>query len=319
MPLWFWIAFHVGVFVVLAIDLVGFNRKAHVVTIKEATAWSITWVLLSLSFNLLVWKLKGPEAALEFFTGYLIEYSLSVDNIFVFVLIFSYFQVPKKYQHRVLVWGILGALVMRGIMIWLGVALVERFHFVLYIFGAFLVITGIRMLVSKGEEIDLESNFLVKFCRRWMRLTPDYHGSKFLVKIGDAWMLTPLALVLVCIESMDLVFAVDSIPAVFAITRDQFIIYTSNVCAILGLRSLYFVLAHVIDRFIYLKTGLAIVLSFVGIKMITSDIYHLPNWASLGFIITVLTVTIMISLRATRGQKPKVIAEAASGPPPVAK
>ena len=319
MPLWFWIAFHVGVFVVLAIDLVGFNRKAHVVTIKEATAWSITWVLLSLSFNLLVWKLKGPEAALEFFTGYLIEYSLSVDNIFVFVLIFSYFQVPKKYQHRVLVWGILGALVMRGIMIWLGVALVERFHFVLYIFGAFLVITGIRMLVSKGEEIDLESNFLVKFCRRWMRLTPEYHGSKFMVKIGEQWMLTPLALVLVCIESMDLVFAVDSIPAVFAITRDQFIIYTSNVCAILGLRSLYFVLAHVIDRFIYLKVGLAIILSFVGIKMLTNDLYHLPNWASLGFIISVLTATILISLRATRGQKPKVIEEAATGTPPAAK
>ena len=315
-PLWFWIAFHVGVFVVLAIDLVGFNRKAHVVTIKEAMAWSITWVALSLSFNLLVWYLKGPGAALEFFTGYLIEYSLSVDNIFVFVLIFTYFRVPAKYQHRVLVWGILGALVMRGIMIWLGVALVERFHFILYIFGAFLLITGFRMLVSKGEEIDLESNFLVRLCRRWMRLTPEYHGSKFVVKIGNSWMLTPLALVLVCIESMDLVFAVDSIPAVFAITRDQFIIYTSNVCAILGLRSLYFVLAHVIDRFIYLKTGLAIVLSFVGIKMLTSDIYHLPNWASLAFIISVLTVTIVVSLRATRGQQPKVIADAAAGPPP---
>ena len=319
MPLWFWIAFHVGVFIVLAIDLVGFNRKAHVVTIKEATAWSITWVVLSLSFNLLVWKLKGAGAALEFFTGYLIEYSLSVDNIFVFVLIFTYFQVPRKYQHRVLVWGILGALVMRGIMIGLGVALVERFHFVLYLFGAFLLITGLRMLVSKGEEIDLESNFLLRLCRRWMRLTPKYYGSKFAVKIGDQWMLTPLALVLVCIESMDLVFAVDSIPAVFAITRDQFIIYTSNVCAILGLRSLYFVLAHVIDRFIYLKVGLAIVLSFVGIKMLTSDIYHLPNWASLAFIITVLTVTIIVSLRATRGQKPPRIEKGASGPPPAAK
>ena len=319
MPLWFWIAFHVGVFIVLAIDLVGFNRKAHVVSIKEATAWSITWVLLSLSFNVLVWKLKGPGAALDFFTGYLIEYSLSVDNIFVFVLIFTYFQVPKKYQHRVLVWGILGALVMRGMMIGLGVALVQRFHFVLYIFGAFLLITGFRMLVSKGEEIDLESNFLLRLCRRWMRLTPTYHGSKFIVKVGDSWMLTPLALVLVCIESMDLIFAVDSIPAVFAITRDEFIIYTSNICAILGLRSLYFVLAHIIDRFIYLKVGLAIVLSFVGIKMLLSDVYHLPNWASLAFIITVLTVTITISLRATRGRKPKKIAKAAAGAPPVEK
>ncbi len=320
MPLWFWIAFHLGVFVVLAIDLVGFNRKAHVISIREATIWSVVWVTLSLSFNVLVWHLKGPQAALEFFTGYLIEYSLSVDNIFVFVLIFTYFQVPKKYQHRVLVWGIIGALIMRGIMIGVGVALVERFHFVLYIFGAFLLITGIRMLVSKGEEIDLESNLMLKYARRWLRVTPEYHGQKFLVKIGDNWMLTPLALVLLCIESMDLVFAVDSIPAVFAITRDQFIIYTSNICAILGLRSLYFVLAHIIDRFIYLKTGLAIVLSFVGIKMLLADVYKIPIFISLGFIISVLTVTITASMLATRGRLPKEVRKAAEAPdPPVAK
>ena len=302
MPLWFWIAFHIGVFAVLAIDLVGFNRKAHVITIREATIWSIVWVTLSLSFNALVWHLKGPQAALEFFTGYLIEYSLSVDNIFVFVLIFTYFQVPKKYQHRVLVWGIIGALIMRGIMIGVGVALVERFHFVLYLFGAFLLITGVRMLVSKGEEIDLESNLMLKYARRWMRVTPDYHGQKFLVKVGDVWMLTPLALVVLCIESMDLVFAVDSIPAVFAITRDQFIIYTSNICAILGLRSLYFVLAHIIDRFIYLKTGLAIVLSFVGIKMLIGEFYRIPILGLSAFIIGVLAVTITASLLATRGR-----------------
>ena len=320
MPLWFWIAFHIGVFLVLAIDLVGFNRKAHVITIREATIWSIVWVTLSLSFNVLVWHLKGAQAALEFFTGYLIEYSLSVDNIFVFVLIFTYFQVPRKYQHRVLVWGIIGALIMRGIMIWLGVALVERFHFVLYIFGAFLLITGFRMLVSKGEEIDLESNFMLKYARRWMRITPDYHGQKFLVKVDNVWMLTPLALVVLCIESMDLVFAVDSIPAVFAITRDQFIIYTSNVCAILGLRSLYFVLAHVIDRFIYLKTGLAIVLGFVGVKMLASGVFHIPIWASLGFILTVLAVTITASMLATRGRIPKEIRKAAQDDtPPVEK
>ena len=311
MPLWFWIAFHIGVITVLAIDLVGFNRKAHVITIREATIWSIVWVTLSLSFNVLVWHLKGPQAALEFFTGYLIEYSLSVDNIFVFVLIFTYFQVPKQYQHRVLVWGIIGALIMRGIMIGVGVALVERFHFVLYIFGAFLLITGFRMLVSKGEEIDLESNLMLKYARRWMRITPEYHGQKFAVKIDGIWMLTPLALVVLCIESMDLVFAVDSIPAVFAITRDEFIIYTSNVCAILGLRSLYFVLAHVIDRFIYLKTGLAIVLSFVGIKMLMSGFFHIPIWASLGFIISVLAVTITASMLATRGRLPKEVGKAA--------
>ncbi len=302
MPLWFWIAFHLGVLIVLAIDLVGFNRKAHVIGIREASIWSIIWVLLSLSFNLLVWRLKGPDAALDFFTGYLIEYSLSVDNIFVFVLIFTYFQVRRKYQHRVLVWGIIGALIMRGVMIWLGVALVDRFHWILYLFGAFLLITGIRMLVSHGEEIDLESNFVLRFCRRWMRVTPEYHGQKFAVKVKGVWMLTPLALVLIVIDIMDLVFAVDSIPAVFAITQDEFIIYTSNICAILGLRSLYFVLAHVIDRFIYLKTGLALVLGFVGFKMIIADLLHIPNWASLAFIITTLTVTIVLSMRATRGR-----------------
>ena len=302
MPLWFWIAFHLGVFLVLAIDLVGFNRKAHVVGIREASIWSVVWVVLSLSFNLLVWHLKGPQAALDFFTGYVIEYSLSVDNIFVFVLIFTYFQVRRKYQHRVLVWGIIGALVMRGVMIWLGVALVDRFHWILYLFGAFLLITGIRMLVSHGEEIDLESNFVLRLCRRWMRVTPEYHGQKFAVKANGHWMLTPLALVLIVIDIMDLVFAVDSIPAVFAITQDEFIIYTSNICAILGLRSLYFVLAHVIDRFIYLKTGLALVLGFVGLKMIIADIFHIPNWASLAFIVTTLTITIVLSMRATRGQ-----------------
>jgi tellurite resistance protein TerC len=304
-PLWFWVAFHVGVFVVLAIDLVGFNRKAHAIGIKEAAIWSVVWVALSLSFNALVWRLKGADAALDFFTGYVIEYSLSVDNIFVFVLIFSYFQVRPKFQHRVLVWGIIGALIMRGLMIWLGVALVARFHWILYIFGAFLLVTGIRMLISKGEEIDLESNFVLRFCRRWMRVTPEYHEQKFIVKQRGQWMLTPLALVLIVIDIMDLVFAVDSIPAVFAITQDEFIIYTSNICAILGLRSLYFVLAHVIDRFVYLKTGLAIVLGFVGLKMLLADVFHLPNWASLAFIVSVLTVTIILSMRATRGRRKK--------------
>lgn len=302
MPLWFWIAFHIGVFVVLAIDLVGFNRRQHAVSIREASIWSVVWVFLSLGFNLLVWRLKGDDAAVDFFTGYLIEYSLSVDNIFVFVLIFSYFRVRPEYQHRVLVWGIIGALLMRGIMIWLGVALVSRFGWILYIFGAFLLITGIRMFVSKGDEIDLQHNFVLRFCRRWLRFSPDFHGQHFVVKEAGRWMLTPLALVVIVIEMMDIVFAVDSIPAVFAITQDEFIIYTSNICAILGLRSLYFVLAHVIDRFVYLKTGLALILSFVGLKMLVADFFHVPNWASLFFIISVLTVTILISIRATSGQ-----------------
>ena len=303
MPLWFWIAFHIGVFVVLAIDLVGFNRREHIISIKEATIWSVVWVLLSLCFNLLVWQLKGDQAALDFFTGYVIEYSLSVDNIFVFVLIFTYFKVRRKYQHRVLVWGIVGALVMRGAMIWLGVALVTRFHWVLYIFGAFLLITGVRMIMSRGEEIDLERNFVLRLCRRWMPVTPEYHEERFLVKQAGRWMLTPLALVLIVIDIMDLIFAVDSIPAVFAITQDEFIIYTSNICAILGLRSLYFVLAHVIDRFIYLKTGLALVLGFVGLKMLAANFLHIPNWASLLFVVSVLAVTIILSMRATRGRR----------------
>lgn len=312
--IWFWVAFHLGVFLVLAIDLVGFNRKAHVVSIREALTWSIVWVILSLSFNLLVWNMRGPDAALDFFTAYLIEYSLSVDNIFVFVLIFTYFKVPRQYQHRVLVWGIIGALIMRGVMIWIGVALVERFHFVLYIFGAFLFFTGLRMLVSRGEEIDLESNFVLRLCRRWMRVTPDYHEQSFMVKVDDRWMLTPMALVLIVIDIMDLVFAVDSIPAVFAITTDQFIIYTSNICAILGLRSLYFVLAHVIDRFIYLKTGLALVLGFVGLKMICADSFHIPNGISLAVIVLILGVTIYASMRATRKQPPN---KSGGGKPPL--
>ena len=303
MPLWFWIAFHLGVFVVLAVDLVGFNRKAHVVGIKEAAIWSAVWVALSLGFNLLVWHIKGRDDAIDFFTGYVIEYSLSVDNIFVFVLIFTYFQVRRKYQHRVLVWGIVGALVMRGIMIWLGVSLVERFHWVLYIFGIFLLITGVRMLLSKGEEIDLNSNFVLRMCRRWMRVTPEYHAEHFIVKKAGHWMLTPLALVLIVIDIMDLIFAVDSIPAVFAITQDEFIIYTSNVCAILGLRSLYFVLAHIIDRFVYLKTGLAIVLAFVGTKMIAEKFVPIPNWISLLVVLSILAVTIILSMRATRGRR----------------
>ncbi len=302
MPLWFWVAFHIGVFVVLAIDLVGFNRREHVISIKEACIWSVVWVVLSLCFNLLVWQLKGEDAAVDFFTGYVIEYSLSVDNIFVFVLIFTYFKVRAKYQHRVLVWGIIGALMMRGAMIWLGVSLVARFHWILYVFGAFLLITGIRMVMSRGEEIDLEHNFVLRLCRRLMRVTPEYHQQHFLVKQSGRWMLTPLALVLIVIDIMDLIFAVDSIPAVFAITQDEFIIYTSNICAVLGLRSLYFVLAHIIDRFIYLKTGLALVLGFVGVKMLASGFLHIPNWASLFLIITVLTVTILLSIRATRGR-----------------
>lgn len=299
--IWFWVAFHVGVFGALAIDLLSFCGP-HTITLASAVRRSLIWVALSLAFNVVVWRWQGADQGIDFFTGYLIEYSLSVDNIFVFVLIFAYFRVPPQYEHRVLIWGIVGALVMRALMIWLGVALVARFHFVLYIFGAFLLVTGARMLLGGAEQIDLENNFILRTTRRLLPVTSDYHGPKFFALVGGRTMLTPLALVLIVIDVMDLVFAVDSIPAVLAITQDTFIIYTSNICAILGLRSLYFLLAHLVNRFVYLRIGLAVILFFVGAKMIAARWYHLPNWLSLVFIISVLTITIVVSIFATKGQ-----------------
>lgn len=298
--IWFWVAFHVGVFIALAVDLISFKRRDRELSMRAATRRSLIWVVLSLAFNLLVWKMKGDEAGLDFLTGYVIEYSLSVDNIFVFVLIFAYFRVPSSSQHRVLVWGILGALVMRGVMIWLGVTLVERFHFVLYIFGAFLVLTGLRMLFDRDAKMDFEKNFFMRWCRRVLPITREFHDERFAVRVDGRLMFTPLLLVLLLVDVMDLVFAVDSIPAVFAITTDQFIVYTSNICAILGLRSLYFLLARMIDRFIYLKTGLALILFFVGTKMIVANRFPIPNWISLLIIIFILTVTITISMVVTR-------------------
>jgi tellurite resistance protein TerC len=310
-PIEFWIAFNAGVLFLLALDLFVFHRKAHAVTMKEATIWSSVWVLLSLSFNVLIYYWKGPKPALEFFTGYLIEYSLSVDNIFVFVLIFSYFNVPAQYQHRVLFWGILGALVMRGLMIFLGATLVARFHWVLYIFGAFLLITGARMLFGKQMEVDPEHNIFLKFFRRLVPITPQYHGANFAVREHGKLMFTPLALVLVMVESTDLLFAVDSIPAIFGVTRDFFIVYTSNICAILGLRSLYFLLAGIVPKFIYLQTGLALVLSFIGIKMLIEDLYHVPIQISLIVVTVILAGSIGASLAAARR---KMVAEASAIP-----
>jgi tellurite resistance protein TerC len=302
--IWFWVAFHVGVFIALAIDLISFKRRARELSMRAAVQRSLIWVVLSLAFNLLVWKSKGDEAGLDFLTGYIIEYSLSVDNIFVFVLIFAYFRVPPRSQHRVLVWGIIGALVMRGVMIWLGVALVERFHFVLYIFGAFLLLTGLRMLFDRDAKMDFEKNFFMRWCRRVLPLTKEFHDRRFAVRIDGRLMFTPLLLVLILVDVMDLVFAVDSIPAVFAITTDQFIVYTSNICAILGLRSLYFLLARMMDRFIYLKTGLALILGFVGVKMILADRVPIPNGISLLVIIIILTITITVSMIATKPAEP---------------
>ena len=297
---WFWIAFHAGVFIAIAIDLKSFKLRDRELSMRAATRRSLIWVGLSLAFNVVVWKTRGAEQGLDFLTAYVIEYSLSVDNIFVFVLIFTYFRVPPIPQHRVLVWGIVGALVMRGIMIWLGVALVSRFHFILYLFGIFLVVTALRMFFGKQEEQDFGKNWLMRLCRRSVHVTNEFRGEHFTARVNGKFMLTPLALVLLLVDVMDLIFAVDSIPAVFAITQDVFIIYTSNVCAILGLRSLYFLLAKLVDRFVYLKTGISILLGFIGLKMILADIFHIPNLGSLAFIILVLVVTITASMIKTK-------------------
>jgi tellurite resistance protein TerC len=298
--IWFWIAFHIGVFVALIVDLVQFKHRGRELSMRAATQRTAIWIVLSLLFNLLVWKIRGPEKALEFLTGYVIEYSLSVDNIFVFVLIFAYFRVPPMAQHRALVWGIVGALVMRGVMIFLGVALVERFDFILYFFGAFLLVSAWRMFFVKQEPKDFGESWVMRCCSWAFPVTPVFHDEHFKAKVNSKWMLTPLALALIVIDVMDLVFAVDSIPAVFAITRDPFIVYTSNICAILGLRSLYFLVAKMITRFIYLKSGLAIVLAFVGTKMLLRDVFEIPTLLSLGFVVGVLGATIVISMIVTK-------------------
>ncbi|MEY2479538.1 MAG: tellurite resistance protein TerC [Verrucomicrobiota bacterium] len=300
--IWFWVAFHAGVLLALFIDLAQFKHRDRALSMRAAIHRVAIWVVLSLLFNVVVWQWQGPERGLDFFTGYLIEYSLSVDNIFLFVLIFTYFRVPPMAQHRVLVWGILGALVMRGGMIWLGVALVQRFHFILYLFGVFLLVTGLRMFFGKYGQRDFEDSLIMRGCRAALPVTKEFDEQNFTTRINGRLMLTPLALVLIAIDVMDLIFAVDSIPAVFAITRDVFIVYTSNICAILGLRSLYFLLAHMVERFIYLKIGLAFILTFIGLKMIVVDYFPVPNAVSLAIIITILAVTITMSMIVTKNQ-----------------
>jgi tellurite resistance protein TerC len=298
--IWFWVAFHVGVFVAIGIDLFTFRVRGRELSMAAAARRSLLWVVVSLAFNAVVWRIKGPHHGLDFLTGYLIEYSLSMDNIFVFVLIFTHFRVPPRAQHRVLVWGIIGALIMRGTMILFGIALVRRFHFVLYIFGLFLLITAVRMLFGKLAGHDFRETRLMRFLRRILPITHDFHNQDFRVRVDGRWMLTPLALTMIVIEITDLAFAVDSIPAIFAITQDPFIVYTSNICAILGLRSLYFLLAGLMNRFIYLRTGLALVLGFVGLKMITAKFLPFPRIVSLGIIVLILGVTIWLSMLKTR-------------------
>lgn len=296
-----WIGFTVFVLAMLALDLGVFNRKAHVISPREAGSWVAVWVSLATAFGIGLYVFRGSQPAIEYFTGYIIEYSLSMDNVFVFVLIFSYFAVPAALQHRVLFWGILGALVMRAVMIIGGAALIEQFHWIIYVFGAFLIFTGIRMARGGDEEVHPEHNPLIKLVRRLVPVTPNYEGTRFFVRHAGKLMVTPLFIVLVMIESTDLIFAVDSIPAIFAVTRDPFIVYTSNVFAILGLRSLYFLLHGAMGKFHYLKISLAAVLSFVGVKMVLADIYHIPITTSLLVIIVLLGVGVAASLR--RAQK----------------
>lgn len=298
--IWPWIGFNLFVLAMLALDLGVFHRKAHPVSIREASIWSVVWITLALLFNAGIYFFSGPEAALQFFTGYLIEKSLSVDNIFIFVLLFTFFSVPAAYQHRVLFWGVLGAMMMRGIMIGLGVVLLETFHWIIYLFGAFLIFTGIRMGIHNGAEVHPVRNPLLKFVRRIFPVTHDYERERFVVRRAGQIVLTPLLLVLVVVETTDMIFALDSIPAILAVTRNPFLVYTSNVFAILGLRSLYFVFANVMGKFYYLKPGLAVVLFFVGVKMVITDIFHIPTALSLIVIGAVLTAAIGASIVRAR-------------------
>jgi len=292
----FWIGFNVLVIIMMALDLGVFHKKTHKVPVKEAVIWTIVWITLALIFNALIYFDMGKIKALEFLTAYVIEYSLSVDNIFVFILIFSFFKVNDKYQHKVLFWGILGALIMRAIFIFAGVALISRFHWVIYIFGGFLVYTGIKMLFHKDADIEPANNPVVKFARKFLPVTDTMHEDKFFVKKDSRQYATPLFLVLLIIESSDLIFAVDSIPAVLAISQDTFIVYTSNIFAILGLRSLYFAISGIMEYFRFLKIGLAFVLTFVGVKMCTSSFLEIPVTYSLLIIISILTISIVASV-----------------------
>jgi tellurite resistance protein TerC len=294
---WAWVGFNLFILVMLFIDLGVFNRKAHAITYKEATVWSVVWITLALLFGGLVFWHLGNQKGLEYLTGYLIEKSLSVDNLFVILLIFSYFKVRAKYQHRVLFWGVLGALVMRAAMIFLGAALIRNFGWIIYIFGAFLIFTGIRMFQQEETEIHPEKNPVVRLVTRFVPLTDYYEEEKFFTRVNGRFTGTLLFLVLVIVEVTDLVFAVDSIPAIFAITTDTFIVYTSNVFAILGLRSLYFLLAGVVEKFHYLKIGLAIVLTFIGTKMLIVAVgIHVPIGISLGVVALVLIGSVIASL-----------------------
>ena len=293
----FYLIFSLIILAVLALDLGVFHRKSHIVGVREALGWTAAWVALAMGFGAWIWSSYGMQRGTEFLTGYLIELSLSADNVFIFVLIFSYFAVPAKYQHKVLFWGVLSAIGMRLVMIFTGAALLERFHWLIYIFAAFLLLTGIKLIVKKAGSVNLDNSPVIRWFRRVVPTTNDYDGDKFLTRHNGKLMATPLMLVLVCVEASDLIFALDSIPAIFAVTKEPFIVFTSNVFAIMGLRSLYFLLAGIIDKFHYLRTGLGVVLSFVGVKMLLSHTpYKIDTTLSLLVVAGVMTASIIASL-----------------------
>ncbi len=296
-PVFWWVAFNAFVIVMLSLDLGVFHRKAHTVSIKEALLWSAVWITLALAFNTWVYFEMGWLKATEFFTGYVVEKSLSVDNLFIIAVLFTFFGVPAIYQHKILFWGIFGALVMRALMIAAGAALLTNFAWITYIFAGILFFTGIKMLFATNEVIDFEKNIALRFLRKVIPLTKDFHGDKFFVKQGAKWAATPMFAVLICVEFTDLIFAVDSIPAIFAITQDTFIVYTSNVFAILGLRSLYFALSGILPYFHFLKYGLGVILCFVGAKMaLAHTTWKLDSMVSLGVITGILAITILASI-----------------------
>lgn len=298
--IWYWILFNVFVLIMLALDLGVFHRHAHEVKMKEALTTSAVWIAMAMLFNVAIYFWMGEKKALEFLTGYIIEKSLSVDNIFVFIMVFSYFNVPSLHQHKILFWGIIGALIMRAIFIFAGVALITKFHWMIYVFGLFLIVTGIKMAFQKDKKIEPEKNPVIRLFRKLFPVTDSYDGSKFLTKINGKNFATPMMIVLIVIETTDLIFAVDSIPAILAITDDPFIVYTSNVFAILGLRALYFALAGIMQLFHYLAYGLSAVLVFVGAKMMLVDVYKIPIQISLLVIVLILTISVVASVMRSK-------------------
>ncbi len=291
-----WLGFAAVMIIMFILDMGVFSRKSHEIRFREALGWTVAWVTLALAFNGWIYYRLGPTKALEFFTGYLIEESLSVDNLFVFIMIFSYFHISKAHQPKILKWGILGALAMRAVFILVGIGLIERFHWMIYVFGGILIFTGIKMTFGGEEKIEPEKNLLVRLVRRFVPLTKRVRGDRFFIRRGGITAATPLFLTLLVVESSDVIFAVDSIPAVLAVTRDPFIVYTSNVFAIMGLRSLYYLLANVMEMFVYLKLGISFILAFVGVKMLLTDIWPIPVYFSLGVIVGVLVISVVTSV-----------------------